>query len=160
MPATKRSRKSGAKVPTKKGRSFKKAKMDDAMTDGKRLVFEEEKNMEQMTQVEKPPKANQTSERWTPYFNSKRLHSLSHGEAIQTAAADGDDEAKDSMGLETAAMQVCVQLFTNNFHTFWKIRARRAQHFGLRNLIRGCPCRNVNPFAAPPSMSSDLITNH
>lgn len=102
--------------------------MDNAVTnDGKKLVFEEEEeqeeeeNVEQMTRVEKHPKADhQTSERWTPYFKSKRLHSLSHGEAVQSLAAaaaaddDGDDEASDSKGLETAAMQVRVHLFTNN----------------------------------------------
>ena len=156
MPATKRSRKSGAKIPTKRGKNFKKAKMDNAVTNTKHLVFEEEENVEQMTQAEKHPKANQTSERWTPYFKSKRLHSLSHGEAMQSAAADGDDEARE----ETAAMQVRVQLFNNNdLHTFWKMIVRRVLPFGLYNLTRGGPSRNVNPFAAPSSRSSDLITN-
>ena len=121
MPATKRSRKSGAKIPTKRGKNFKKAKMDNAVTNAKDLALEEEENVEQMTQVAKYSEAKQTNERWTPYFKSKRLHSLSHGEAMQSAAADGDDEARE----ETAAMQVRVQLFNNNdFHTFWKMIVR------------------------------------
>ena len=96
--------------------------MDNAVTNGKHLVSDEE-NIEQKTQVANRLNMNQTSERWTPYFKSKRLTSLNHDEAMQSATA-GDEEAGDSKDLETAAMQVRVQLF-NDFHTFWKI-VRRA----------------------------------
>lgn len=123
MPATKRSRKSGSKNPTKRGKNLKKPKIDNTGTNDKDFPVEEEENVEQMTQVPKRPEAKQTSDRWTPYFKSKRLHSLSHGEAIQSAAADGDEEARE----ETAAMQVRVQLFNNHgFHTFYKTIFRRA----------------------------------
>lgn len=105
------------------------------------------------------PTTNQTSERWTPYFKSKRLRSFSHGEAIQSAAADGDEEAEDSNGLETAAMQVRVQLFNNDFYMFWKMIVRRAQPFGLCKLTCGGSSRNVNLFAAPSSRSSDPMAN-
>ena len=155
MPATKRSRKSGARNPTKRGKNFKKPKIDNIATNGKDLALEEEEIVEQMTQVAKRPEANQTSERWTPYFKSKRLHSLSHGEDMQSAAADGDEEARE----QTAAMQVRVQLFDNDFHTFCKIIAAERNPFGLCDLTRAGPLRNVNPFAAPSSRSSDLITN-
>ena len=125
MPATKRSRKSGASNPTKRGKNFKKPKIDNTATNGKDLALEEEEIVEQMTRAAKRPEANQTSERWTPYFKSKRLHSLSHGEAIQSATADSDEEARE----ETAAMQVRVQLFDNDLHTFCKMIVRRAQAF-------------------------------
>ena len=92
--------------------------MDNVVTNDKHLVSNEE-NVEQKTQEAQRLKTNQMSERWTPYFKSKSLRSLSHGEAMQSAAAS-NEEASDSEDLETAAMQVRVQIL-NYFHTFWKM---------------------------------------
>lgn len=99
--------------------------MDSAVPSGEHFVSDDE-NVEQKMRVAKRTLTNQTSanpERWTPYFNSKSLHALDDREAMQLAAA-GDEQAGDSKGLETAAMQVYLQLL-NDFHTFWKI-VRRA----------------------------------
>ena len=89
--------------------------MDNAVANDKHLVSDEE-NVEQKTQEAQRLKTNQMSERWTPYFKSKNLRSLSHGEAVQSVAA-GNEKAGESEDLETAAMEVRVQLF-NAFHTF------------------------------------------
>ena len=108
IPAAKRSRNSGARVATKRGRSLK-ANMDSAVPSGEHFVSDDE-NVEQKMRVAKRTLTNQTSanpERWTPYFNSKSLHALDDREAMQLAAA-GDEQAGDSKGLETAAMQVCL----------------------------------------------------
>lgn len=106
MPAAKRSRKSGARASTTRGKRLK-ANLDSALTNGKHFVSDDD-NVEQTTRVNKRTKISQTSanpERWTPYFKSKRLHTLDSGAAIQLAPA-GDEQAGDSKGLENSAMQV------------------------------------------------------
>ena len=120
MPAAKRSRKSGARVSTKRGKNLK-ASLDDAVTKRKHSVSDEE-DVEQKTPVAKRTKTDQTSvnsERWIPYFRSEKLHALDDGDALQLAAA-GDEQDGDSKGLETVAMQVRLQL-SNDFHTLIEV---------------------------------------
>ncbi len=107
MPAAKRSRNSGARASTTRGKRLK-ANVDSAVTNGKHSVSDDAS--EEQTRVTKRTKISQTSanpERWTPYFKSRKLHTLDGGEAMQLAPA-GDEQAGDSKGLETAAMQVCL----------------------------------------------------
>ena len=106
MPAAKRSRNSGARVSTKRGKSLK-ANLNNTATNGKHFASDDE-NVEQEMRVAKRTKTEQTStnpERWTPYFKSKNLYALEDGEAMQLAAAR-DEQAGDFKGVEMTAMQV------------------------------------------------------
>lgn len=123
MPAAKRSRKSGARVSTKRGKNLK-ANLDDAVKKRKHTVSDDD-DIEQKTRVAKRTKTDQTSansERWIPYFKSKRLHAVDDGEATHLAAA-GNEQDGDSKGLETVAMQVRLQL-SNDFHALFNIVSR------------------------------------
>ena len=108
MPASKRSRNSGARVSTKRGKTSK-ANSSNAVKSGKHSASDDE-NVEQEVRAAKRTKTEQTSaspERWTPYFKSKKLYAVEDGEAMQLAAA-GDEQAGEFETLETTAMQVIL----------------------------------------------------
>ena len=97
-------------APAKRVKSSK-VDMDNGETNDKHLVSDKE-NADKKMRVAKRAKTKRASanpERWTPYFGSKRLHTIDHGDAVQSAAAD-DERAADSTSLESAAMQVRIQL--------------------------------------------------
>ncbi len=139
MPAAKRSRNSRTKISNKRSKSLK-ADSDSAVTSNKQFVSDDE-NLEQVAKRTKTNQTSANSKRWTPYFNSRKLHNGSEGPQL---AAPGDGQAGDSKGLETAAMQVSLQLL-NDFHTFWKM-VRRALG---PNTYSGMPIHPQRPLRGP-----------